>query len=158
MGLAARSPERAEIMLSQQGLGGAMHDLLIQRIMDPRRTVTPQGGAVFPVKNQVTIGATYGAEACVEILRNFSCPQDVYIITQVGIGAAHPGMGLSYRRGVHVNNLAGGMHSGIGAPGANHPNWLIGHARQGSLQLTLDTESIILNLPPHESGAVVFNT
>ena len=110
-------------MLSHQGLCGTMHGLLIQWGVYPGGPVAPQGRPAFAIKNEIAIRAACGAKARMKIIGDFGSPQDVYVVAEIGVGAAYPGMGLAYRAGIHVNNLAGCMYTGIGSSSTVATNW-----------------------------------
>ena len=58
--------------------------------------------------------------------------------------------------GGKVGNLSSGVHAGVGAPGSYRSHRLAQQGRQGGSEFALDRASVRLDLPPDESGAVIF--
>ena len=81
------------------------------------------------------------------------------VVGKVAIAAPLPGAERAVRRGIEVNDLAEGMHTGIGAAGAVHSDRVIRHPGQRPLQLTLHRAGrrLRLQLPAVKAGAVVFD-
>src|SRR5690606_23268461 len=86
-------------------------------------------------------------------------PDKADVMGQIGVGAVKPVRRLATGTAVEVDDLAGGMHPGIGAPGAEQLNWMIGYPRQCFLDFFLNTaHARLLTLPAAISRPAVLNT
>jgi hypothetical protein len=64
-------------------------------------------------------------------------------------------MPAAFRIAVKVDDLPGGVDTGIGTPGTNHPYRMIGYPGQGCFNVGLYRACMGLTLPAKETGAVV---
>jgi hypothetical protein len=93
-----------------------------------------------------------------EIIRDPARPKHADIIGEIAVGAQYPGAFAAARGGFNVNDLAGGMHTGVGTPGAMASHGDIRDTGKGLFHAGLHGACVVLNLPPVESSAVVFQS
>jgi hypothetical protein len=94
----------------------------------------------------------------VKIVVNVPRPGDADIVRQVAIRPEQPAAVVARARRIEMDNLARGMHSGIGTTSTGHLNRVIGNLVESLFETLLHTEAGVLTLPPVVRGAVVLNT
>ena len=100
-----------------------------------------------------------GAVAGVKIGVGGGQPVQPDVRGQIAIDPGQPGKIAAFGPAVEMDNLAGGMDAGIGAPGANHRQRLGGHPGKRFLHPTLERgRKKGLALPTRIVCAVVFQT
>ena len=159
--LAFRGPKAAEIMRAQHRSGCGLHPRHVQRPMRPAGAPLPQRRRHGAVDEHIPVGAFPGRETGVEIgiRRQRHGPAHRHRIRQMGIGAAHPGIGRPLRRGGELDDLFQRMHPGIGTSGTADVDGLPRHSRQRRFHRGLDRRSQTrhrgLLLPAAEIPAIV---
>ncbi len=83
--------------------------------------------------------------------------QDAHIARQAGVDAAQPGPLRAIAAGVEMHHLPERVHAGVGAPGSDHPDRLVGNAGQGLFEHRLHRRAVHLDLPAAVGAAVVFD-
>jgi hypothetical protein len=110
-------------------------------------------------KNNVTVGSALCGETGMKFVVHRFGPQYDHILRQIGIGSKDPGSLVPLGPGLKMDNLSGGMYTGVSASGTHHTYRVIGNFGKGLLYLPLyHTDILLLILPPGEVTAVVFNT
>ena len=156
-GLAGQGAERAEIVLAEQGLGGDVHALRIQRQALPGDVARVQRCTHRPVEDVVAVTPAARCVTRVETVRHRLRPQHRHAGRQVGTGTQYPATHVATRLGIEVHDLATPMHAGVGAPRAADLDRMVGDFRQGLLQHSLHADVRLQALPAVEIGAVVFD-
>ena len=155
--LATGGAKRGEIVAAKQLLCSGVHALRVEWLINPPRAVTMQGGSMQPIQNAVSIAAGGGGEAGMKVIDDRFCPRDIDVVRQVAVGAQQPPALRALAAGFEMNDLARGVHPGVGATGTNHFYGFIGNNRQRLFQTLLHTDTGLLALPPVVPGAVVFD-
>ena len=146
-GLALRGAEGTEIVLTQQQVGGLPHGGVVQRPEAPAYAPGFHAGAYGRLQQHIGIAPRTGRGPAMKVGAGADRPLHGNVTRQMGIGAAHPGVGRALAVGVKVNHLHQRMNPGIGAAGAQGGYRLRGEAGQGRFQLVLHGLATRLALP-----------
>lgn len=84
-------------------------------------------------------------------------PSDADVVGKIAVRAKQPAAPAAFTGGVKMNDLAGGVHTGIGAACADYPYRFIGNPRERVLEALLDADTGFLTLPAVIPRAVVFD-
>jgi glycosyltransferase involved in cell wall biosynthesis len=134
LGLALGGTKGGEVMLAHETSGTGAHPLQIERMARPGHLVVQQTTGSGAVGNEIAIGARPGAETRMKSGRDFPRPADADSVRQVCAGPHDPGAIRTLRESIEMHHLVGGVHTGVGTPGADESDFLCGHLRQGMLQ------------------------
>ncbi|MNJ53635.1 hypothetical protein D3C77_490350 [compost metagenome] len=158
LGLALAGAEGTEVMGTEQALCGFGHALDIQRPVVPGNFLGQMRRADRVVVDHVAVTPGAGLEAGMEVCRHRPRPDHTDVVGQVEVGAHGPGALVAHGAGVEVHDLPAAVYAGVGAPGADHRNRLVGHRGQRLLQGLLDTgHAAGLALPATVARAFVFH-
>ena len=118
LGIGVKFAETGEIGVTEQMLCRLVHHLKIER----GRTLPTQriGKRIFARMGKILICATHGIKSRMGIVVNGENRIDGYISRQHAVELMHQLRGIGYGRGIEVGYHGGGIHSGIGAPGAGY--------------------------------------
>ena len=159
LGLALAGAERAEIMGTEQVPGGLGHALDVERAVVPGHFLGQVRGTDRVVVDHIAVAPGTGLEARMEVRRHRPRPDHADVVGQIEIGAQGPGALVTYGAGIEMHDLPAAVHAGIGAPGADDADRLVGHLRQRLLQGLLDAgHAAGLALPAAIARAFVFHT
>ncbi|MNM60055.1 hypothetical protein D3C81_713250 [compost metagenome] len=90
--------------------------------------------------------------------RHWPRPDHTDVVRQVEVGAHGPGALVTHGTGIEVHDLPAAVNAGVGTPGADHRNRLVGDLGQRLLQGLLDTRHAAgLTLPAAVARAFVFH-
>jgi hypothetical protein len=92
-----------------------------------------------------------------KVINNGFCPRDIDVVWHIAVGAQQPSALRALAAGFEMNDLARGVHPGVGAAGTDHFYGFIGDNRQRLFQALLYTDTGLLPLPAVVPGAVVFD-
>jgi hypothetical protein len=84
-------------------------------------------------------------------------PANRDIVRQIGVRAQQPTPLGSFAIGIKVHHLAGSVHTGIGAAGANNFDGFVSNATERGLYVFLNTVACALPLPAVIRGSVVLD-
>ncbi len=125
----------------------------------PCHPVGQKGRPDLTGKNHVTVGTALGGKAGMKMLRYRFGPQHHNILGKVRIGPENPGAFVTFRIGIEMDYLLGGMDSCVGPAGTNHSDLMISDLAQGSFDGTLyRPHGILLQLPAAEFTTIIFNS
>ena len=92
-----------------------------------------------------------------KIASNRMHPVDVDIVRQTTVSTQQPAAPAALAGRVEMNDLAGGVHTGVGATGAHDVDGFRCDPRKRLLQTLLHTDAGLLTLPAVVRGAVVLD-
>ena len=142
-------------MLADEVPGAEMHEPGIEAAMLPGRPPGEERGTRAPIHDDVAVAAPQRQVPGVEVLADGPGPEHRHIGREVRVAAAHPGTDRPGSGGIEVHDLAEGMHAGVGASGADHPNRRRRDPGQRLLHLALNRPPGGLTLETVKSAAVV---
>lgn len=116
-----------------------------------------QRGSLQPVKNAVTVTSGRRRKPSMKFFVDGVSPSDADVVGKIAVRAKQPASPAAFTGGVKMNDLAGGVHTGIGAACADYPYRFISNLRERVLEALLDADTGFLTLPAVIPRAVVFD-
>ena len=145
-------------MFAQPGGSGARHSLAIERPTLPGDLATPQRWSGAAIADDVSVGATVGGKARVEIVGDRPRPQHADRAWQIDVSAEDPRAHTACSLGLEMDDLIGRVDASIGTAGAMQNYGMCGDALHGRLYQRLNRANArLLGLPATERRAVIFN-
>lgn len=159
-GLARRGAERGEVVTPEQGLGGGVHCVGVERLGDVPDTACEEGRTAGAVEDAIAVGPAIGAEAGAPALRYRRRLQDddrmgLHVVGQGGLD----GFRGEAVREIDMGDLARGVDAQeVGSSGDDTGDGLAGvEAGGGRLQHLLHGKPGDLALPADERGADILD-
>ena len=134
-----------------------MHGVGIEWLIDPPGPIAMQRGSLRPVKNAVTVTSGRRRKPRMKLIVDGLSPNDVDVVGKIAVRAKQPAAPAAFTGGVEMNDLAGGVHTGIGAACADYLYRFICNQRERFLEALLDANTGFLTLPAVIPRAVVLD-
>jgi len=144
-------------VLAQQVLRRFVHLISIERRVDPPRAMPVYCRALQAIQNAITIVTRRCRETSVKLVVDLTRPYDADVVRKIAVGAQQPAAIVAATGRIEMNDLSGGMDTGIGAAGAGDFKLVIGHRAQRFFDALLNAEACFLPLPAVIRSPVVLN-
>lgn len=156
--LAGGSAKAAEILLTQQALGLAVHQACIQGPPLPTDLRTQECRTHGSIGDDIAIAPGLCTESGMKVPGYRHRPMQSNIERQVGVPPQHPGFAAACSRGIEMHHLAVSMNACVSAARTVYPNRTGRYLLQGLFQGALYGQDIKvgLRLPAAVAAAIIF--
>ena len=145
--------EGGEVVLAEQGVGGAPHGGQIERQRHMPVGAEGEGVVHHLVQDEITVSLFHRIEPRVKGGRDEAAFHDADVARQIGVEGAQKNGGLVQARRVEGGDLAERMNAGVGAAGTLQVDFFTPQFGQRELEAFLHRAVLGLALPAEEIGA-----
>ena len=150
------SLERREVVATHEERSGLLHRGLVQWGIDVPGESAIHGWFGRSIEDTVSVEFTFGIVSSVKRVRHQGCGLHGNILRQHGIERPHPVECKPITFGTKTGHLSNGMHTGVGAAGADDGGSRLADPLDGLFHSRLNRRLIGLTLPTGIAGPVVF--